>query len=162
MADAGPDQTAFVGTTRAARRRRLARRGRRRADASGGPSPRPAGSAAALVNEATATPTFVVDAPGTYVAQLIVNDGTVDSAPDTVTISTLNTAPVANAGADQTVTVGATVTLDGSGSSDADGDALAFAGRYCRGPPGSAALLSRSHRWHAHILSTCQAISCSS
>jgi len=37
------------------------------------------------------------------VAQLIVNDGKVDSAPDTVVITTENSAPVANAGPDQTV-----------------------------------------------------------
>jgi hypothetical protein len=37
----------------------------------------------------------------------------------------VNTAPVANAGADQPVVV-MTVTLDGSASSDADGQALAF------------------------------------
>ena len=33
-------------------------------------------------------PTFVVDVAGTFTAQLIVNDGTLDSAPDTVNIST--------------------------------------------------------------------------
>ena len=46
--------------------------------------------------------------------QLIVNDGKVNSAPDTVTITTTNTLPVANAGPDQTVFVGTTVQLDGS------------------------------------------------
>ena len=35
-----------------------------------------------------------------------------------------NGAPVADAGADQTVTAGSSFTLDGSGSSDPDGDAL--------------------------------------
>ena len=33
-------------------------------------------------------PTFAIDVAGTYVAQLIVNDGTADSLPDTVTITT--------------------------------------------------------------------------
>lgn len=37
-----------------------------------------------------------------------------------------NTAPVADAGMDQAVVTGETVTLDGSGSSDADGDPLTF------------------------------------
>ena len=37
-----------------------------------------------------------------------------------------NTPPVADAGADQTVELGVTVTLDGSGSYDADGDALSY------------------------------------
>jgi len=39
----------------------------------------------------------------------------------------LNTAPVANAGPDQTVYTGATVTLDGTGSSDADSNSLTYA-----------------------------------
>jgi len=39
----------------------------------------------------------------------------------------LNTAPVANAGPDQTVSAGATVTLDGTSSSDADGHSLSYA-----------------------------------
>ena len=56
----------------------------------------------------------VVDLPGTYVAQLIVNDGTVDSLPTTVRISTENSRPVANAGPDQTVDEGALVSLSGS------------------------------------------------
>lgn len=37
-----------------------------------------------------------------------------------------NTPPTASAGADQTVDVSSTVTLDGSGSSDTDGDTLSF------------------------------------
>jgi len=37
-----------------------------------------------------------------------------------------NTKPVADAGADQTVDVGSSVTLDGTGSSDGDGDALTY------------------------------------
>ncbi|MDX1449390.1 MAG: ATP-binding protein, partial [Acidimicrobiia bacterium] len=41
-------------------------------------------------------------------------------------IAAPNRPPVADAGPDQTVLVGDTVTLDGSGSSDADGDALGF------------------------------------
>src|SRR5262249_9195911 len=71
-------------------------------------------------------PTFVVDLPGIYVVQLIVNDGHVDSAPATVVISTQNSKPVANAGPDQQVTVGDTVTLDGSGSFDVDHDPLTY------------------------------------
>ena len=58
----------------------------------------PAGSTAALCDPTAVKPTFVVDKPGTYVVQLIVNDGTVDSLPDTVTISTQNSRPVAKAG----------------------------------------------------------------
>ena len=62
---------------------------------------KPAGSAAALANPTSATPTFTVDRAGDYTIRLIVNDGTVDSAPDSVTISTSNVPPVANAGPDR-------------------------------------------------------------
>ncbi len=104
----------------------------------------PAGSAAMLSNAAAVKPTFVVDLPGTYVAQLVVNDGKVDSAPDSVSISTDNSAPVAAAGADQSVLVGDTVTLDGSGSYDADGDGLTYAWSLASVPAGSAAMLSNA------------------
>lgn len=46
-----------------------------------------------------------------------------------------NHAPVANAGADQTVDSGALTTLDGSHSSDADGDPLTFLWRQTSGTP---------------------------
>ena len=62
----------------------------------------PVGSTAALPDPTAVNPTFNADLPGTYVAQLIVNDGTLDSEPDTVTITTGNSAPVADAGSDQT------------------------------------------------------------
>ena len=74
-------------------------------------------------------------------AQLIVNDGSVDSAPDTAIITTDNSPPVADAGPDQTVFVTDTVTLDGSGSSDVDGDPLTFSWSLTP-PAGSAAVLS--------------------
>src|SRR5439155_23971456 len=83
---------------------------------------RPTGSTASLSAPGSVTPEFVVDRPGEYVAQLVVNDGSVDSLPSTVTITTSNSAPVANAGPDQTVPVGRLAALDGSGSTDADGD----------------------------------------
>ncbi|MCI0655162.1 MAG: PKD domain-containing protein, partial [Methylococcaceae bacterium] len=66
----------------------------------------PSGSEAALSDPGVAAPTFVVDRPGIYVAQLIVNDGSDDSAPDTVVISTANSCPVADGGADQSVLTG--------------------------------------------------------
>ena len=103
---------------------------------------RPAGSTAALSDPAMVKPTFKVDRAGDYVAQLIVNDGTVNSAPDTVTISTVNSKPVAHAGPDQTVKTGATVTLDGSGSTDVDQDVLTYAWSLTSRPDGSAATLS--------------------
>ena len=102
----------------------------------------PAGSLVALSDSAAVGPTFVVDQPGTYVVQLIVNDGTVDSATDTVTISTTNSEPVADAGADQAASFGDTVTLNGSGSSDVDNDPLTYSWSLTSVPAGSLAALS--------------------
>jgi hypothetical protein len=142
LADAGTNQTVNVGATV-------------QLDGSGSSDPdgdaltfswsfvsRPAGSAAALRDPAAARPTFVADLPGTYMMQLIVNDGQVNSTPDTVTVSTNNSSPVANAGADQTVAVRATVRLDGSGSRDPNGDPLTFQWVLTSVPQGSNAVLS--------------------
>jgi hypothetical protein len=98
---------------------------------------RPATSSAALQNANTATPAFTIDQPGTYVAQLIVNDGEAASAPDTVTISTVNSAPVASISAPATVKWRSTVTLDGTASSDRDGDPLGFNWSMLTRPDGS-------------------------
>jgi hypothetical protein len=103
---------------------------------------RPIGSNAALSDTNVEKPTFVVDVTGTYTLQLIVNDGTVNSTPDTVTISTDNSAPVSDAGADQVVRINDTVQLDGDGSSDADGDTLTFKWSVISRPGGSNAKLS--------------------
>lgn len=104
---------------------------------------RPAGSAAVLANANTSTPSFSTDVAGDYVLQLIVSDGDLASAPDTVTVSTLNVRPVANAGADQSgVLVGTAVSLDGSASSDANGDPLSYSWSFASRPAGSAATLT--------------------
>ena len=104
----------------------------------------PAGSSAALDDPLAVNPAFVADVAGSYVAQLIVNDGAIDSLPDTVSISTDNSMPVADAGDDATVARGVTVQLDGSGSSDPDGTPLQTAWSLTSRPPGSSAALSDS------------------
>lgn len=103
---------------------------------------RPAGSVAALSSATAVQPTFVADVAGNYVVQLVVNDGTTNSTASTVTISTTNSAPVANAGIDQTVLFGATVRLDGSASTDVDGQALSYSWTLTSAPAGSSATLA--------------------
>ena len=102
----------------------------------------PAGSHAALSSLTLVNPTFIADTAGTYVAQLIVNDGFNDSLPATVTVSTTGVQPpVANPGPNQSVVHGATVTLNGSGT-DPQGLPLTFKWALIGVPPGSTAQLS--------------------
>ena len=141
VANAGDDQLASTGEV-------VQLSGSRSTDVDGNPltfvwslTTRPAGSAAILSSPTAVNPTFTLDKSGTYVAQLIVNDGTLDSEPDTVNIGTRNQAPVSRAGSAQTVAVGATVHLDGSTSSDANGDPLTFRWSIASRPPASIATL---------------------
>ncbi len=143
-AHAGPDQSVTTGAL-------VQLDGSGSSDANGDPLAfawsfvaRPAGSTALLAADNTSMPSFTADVPGQFVVQLIVNDGTVDSASDTVVVTTTpgNTAPVADAGLDQTGSVGDTIQLDGTNSSDADGDPLTFAWSLTTVPAASAAVLS--------------------
>jgi len=141
-AAAGPDQSVFVGNT-------VTLNGGGSNDVDGNPltyswsfTTRPAPSFATLSDAKTVQPTFVVDAAGVYVIQLMVNDGTTDSVPDTVTVNTLNSRPVANAGVDQVVSIGDTVQLSGSGSTDVDGNPLTYAWSLTTKPAGSATTLT--------------------
>lgn len=108
-------------------------------------SSKPENSAAALTIATSVSPTLTADKFGTYVVSLTVNDGTVNSAADTVTITTSNSAPVANAGPDQTPYVTETVTLNGAGSTDVDGDLLTYTWAFTTIPPDSNATLSDVH-----------------
>ena len=86
IANAGVDQTVSVGQT-------VNLSGAASSDPNSDPLTyawsfvsRPAGSNAALTSATTVSPTFVPDVAGTYVVQLVVNDGTQNSNPDTVSI----------------------------------------------------------------------------
>jgi len=144
VANAGPDLGSIMSGTV------ITLNGSASTDSNGDPltyswslTAKPAGSAAVLANPTSVTPTFTVDRAGDYVVRLIVNDGTVDSAPDTAIISTNNVAPVANAGPNQGgKTPGSLVTLDGSASSDGDGNQLTYSWTLLTKPAGSAAVLA--------------------
>ncbi len=88
--------------------------------------------------------TFVPDAIGVYVVQLVVKDDKgAASRPDYVVVDVSGgTAPVAVAGADQTGSIGGTVTLDGSGSYDPLGLSLSYAWSFASTPSGSAVTLN--------------------
>ena len=142
VANAGPDQTVRTGD-------QVTLNGTASTDADGDSLTyswtmisRPAGSTAVLSSSTAGMPAFTADRGGTFVLRLVVNDGRVDSAFDEVRISTLNSTPIARAGADRTVARGSLVTLDGSGSSDPDFDALTYAWTIASAPDGSTAVLN--------------------
>lgn len=86
------------------------------------------GTPVALINAASAQPYFIAPRPDSvfhYLFELVVHDGEVNSSPDTADIF-LNALPHAHAGADQSVSEGETVLLNGSASSDWEQHPLQF------------------------------------
>jgi hypothetical protein len=104
---------------------------------------KPVGSNATLTAPTTATPSFVADLHGNYSIQLIVTDslGTA-SGPAIVNVTSNNVAPIANAGLSESAVVGQTVTLNGSGSNDPDGDPLTYKWSLASAPSASQAVIS--------------------
>lgn len=99
------------------------------------------GPAAQLVTPDQALTEARFQSPGVYVFILKVTDDKGATAQDTVTITVNarpNSAPIANAGPDQTITVTFTrptsTVLDGSASSDPDGQLVAFSWTQVSGP----------------------------
>src|SRR5262249_31337075 len=104
----------------------------------------PTGSLATLINPTSVSPKFTADKVGTYKAQLILNDGHVNSTPAQVTITSSNTPPVANAGPNQSVNLGSIVQLSGALSTDVDGNPLSFHWSFNLVPAGSTAAFNNA------------------
>jgi parallel beta-helix repeat protein len=86
----------------------------------------PAGSAASLSDSTVVNPSFTADMPGDYTIELVVTDNWgAPSSPDLCVISTFNTAPIADAGADQDMFLTESTVLNGT-ATDPDGDAIAL------------------------------------
>ncbi|RJE73322.1 hypothetical protein BGP78_03410 [Pseudoalteromonas sp. MSK9-3] len=105
---------------------------------------KPASSQSSLANATSSSTTFTPDIAGQYTVGLVVNDGTVNSSQDTVTVNAaaVNQMPIANAGSDQQVVPGAEVTLSGAASQDPDGDTLSYQWQFVSKPNGSNAALT--------------------
>ena len=92
-------------------------------------SSQPSGSAlvkADITDRFTTSPSFTPDVDGVYKLRLYVTDGTGFDQDSVRVVTAGNTAPTSDAGTDQNVTTSTTVTLDGSGSSDPQGDELYY------------------------------------
>ncbi|MGD8176915.1 PKD domain-containing protein [Marinimicrobium sp. ARAG 43.8] len=106
---------------------------------------KPDGSEAELDQGSLIYPRFTADVVGTYRAELIVHYDDRVSRPATTTINIVeaNSPPMpAIAELSGTIVRGQTVTLDGSGSQDANGDPLQYRWRFLNRPDGSQAQLS--------------------
>jgi hypothetical protein len=102
---------------------------------------KPDSSRASFASPTKASTVLTLDRPGSYVAELKVTDPFGVSAVDTVEVSHVNSAPIANAGPGQSVPLGSLVTLDASRSSDIDEDPLTYRWALTK-PKGSASSIS--------------------
>jgi mono/diheme cytochrome c family protein len=124
----------------------------------------PEGSMTVLADADMVMASFNTDVVGDYVAELTVSDGEFSDS-DSVTVTAVdpaqNRAPVADAGPDQAVEVGAQVELDGTGSFDPDEDTLTYSW-VLETPMGSNAMLddasSATPRFTADIAGSYAAI----
>ncbi len=133
-ADAGEDRKVLAGTV-------AVLDGSGSADPNGDPVSfswtQTSGTPVLLEGANNQTATFVPELQGICVFQLVTFDGHLYSPSDEVQVivnAPANNVPTADAGEDRTVTVGDTVSLNGSGSSDPDGDTLSYAGSQVDGP----------------------------
>ncbi|WP_299495428.1 REJ domain-containing protein [uncultured Shewanella sp.] len=105
----------------------------------------PTGSTSDLSDTTSPYPSLYLDSLGDYEIQLIVNNGSSNSAPVTVKISDTDSIPVANAGYDRKVDGTNPITLNGSLSFDTDGDQLSYQWTMVSSPSGSLSKLIRAN-----------------
>ncbi len=131
VADAGPERSAF-------RNAPVALDGSGSYDLDGDPLTFrwvQLGGAPVLLQDANqSTATFRATLPGVYAFRLTVEDGMGASSSALANVTVVNRVPAADAGPDRGVRKGETVTLDGRGSEDLDGDLLAYTWRQTDGP----------------------------
>ena len=117
-------------------------------------SPRSRSANADIIDSTSVNASFTPTVNGSYVIELVVNDGTVDSQVSQVIITAVsdpvppppadNTPPVANAGLDKTVILGLVASLDASKTSDADEDSLSYLWSLVSQPEGSDIVIADS------------------
>ncbi len=143
IADPGPNQIVKVGTTAIL-------------NGSGSTNPsgigtltyrwempgRPSGTSARITNGSSPIASFFVDVAGEYLLQLTVSNGVVSDTASTIVSTTTTPAPVANAGSNQTVNVGANVVLNGAASTSGSGNPLTYSWTLTNRPSGSTAALA--------------------
>lgn len=107
---------------------------------------RPVGSFAVLTGANTATPSFVADIPGDFVAELVVSDpATSLSSSSQLTVSSLWSPPTADPGPARSAVVGEVVQLNGGGSTDPNGlPLISYAWSLVATPSGSLAVITPS------------------
>jgi hypothetical protein len=137
VANAGPDQSVNEG-------RLVTLNGSGSSDPDGSPLTyewvQTSGTPVALSSDSVAQPTFLAPSVGpngeTLTFQLTVTSGGLLARGSCiVTVVWVDQPPVANAGSDQSVNRGASVTLDGTGTKDPDGETLSYYWLQTRGTP---------------------------
>ncbi|HEY6004892.1 MAG TPA: PKD domain-containing protein, partial [Anaeromyxobacter sp.] len=94
-----------------------------------------AGPAVKLSSATAASPSFVARAVATYAFEVVARCGGVSSATGRLAVAVQNRPPLADAGRVMVVSPGATVRLDASFSTDANGDRLTFSWDQTLGRP---------------------------
>lgn len=100
---------------------------------------KPSNSVAQLSMSTSQNPSIIFDKVGAYKIGLVVSDGQLQSKKSFVAVDVVrgNSAPLADAGAAQTIKLGNSVTLDGSKSTDPDNDKLNYKWSVSSLPSGS-------------------------